>query len=232
MLVSSDVRLRPSHSSSHARTPGFAGSWILATFLVIALPGALGIARAQEEGEAAREQAGGAAEAAGAVERDVAYVPTRLEVVDEMLELAGVSAGDTVYDLGSGDGRIVIRAAERYGARGVGIEIDPELVARARAEASEAGVAHLVEFRRADLFEADFSEATVVTLYLLRALNRKLRPRLLGELEPGTPVVSHDYDMGAWEPEEIVDLEADRLYLWRVPEEIPPHLWEDASSGP
>lgn len=161
------------------------------------------------------------------VDRDVPYVPTRMEVVEEMLELADVSEEDVVFDLGSGDGRIVIRAAEVYGARGVGVELDPELVERARENAREAGVADRVEFRRSDLFEADLSGASVVMLYLLRSVNRKLRPKLLRELEPGTRVVSHDFDMGEWEPTDVEDLEADRLYLWRIPEEIPSHLSDD-----
>jgi ubiquinone/menaquinone biosynthesis C-methylase UbiE len=147
-----------------------------------------------------------------------------MRVVDEMLELADVGPGDVVYDLGSSDGRIVIRAAEKYGARAVGYELDSSLVAQARRKARDEGVADRVTFHREDLFRADLSEATVVALYLLRSLNLKLRPKLLRELDPGDRVVSHDFDMKEWEPDEVTDMFAHRVYLWRIPEEIPEHL--------
>jgi SAM-dependent methyltransferase len=159
---------------------------------------------------------------------DVPYVPTATPVVNKMLEMAEVGPDDRVYDLGSGDGRIVIQAAKRYGARGVGIEIDPELVEKARAKARAAGVSDLVEFRQADLFETDFSDATVVTMYLLPSVNKELRPQLFEQLAPGTPVVSHDFGMGAWEPEQTATLEGDLVYRWTIPEEVPAHLQEDA----
>lgn len=159
-------------------------------------------------------------------ESDVPYVPTSKSVVSRMLKLAEVDESDIVYDLGSGDGRIVIQAAKKYGAHGVGIEIDPDLVAEARQNAQSAGVADLVEFRQGDLFEADISEATVVTLYLLPSVNQKLRPKLFEELAPGTPVVSHDFDMGKWAPEETVEMDGDTIYRWTIPEEIPHHLKE------
>lgn len=158
------------------------------------------------------------------LESDVPYVPTPPDVVEKMLELANVDEDDVVYDLGSGDGRIVITAAREYGARGVGIEIDSQRVAEARKNAQEAGVANLVEFRRGDLFEADISEATVVTLYLLPTVNLKLRPKLFEELEPGTPVVSHDFDMDKWEPDTTVEVGNDTVFLWTIPEEVPAHL--------
>ena len=161
-------------------------------------------------------------------ESDVPYVPTSKKVVNRMLEMAEVDSNDVVYDLGSGDGRIVIQAAKRYRARGVGIEIDPDLVRKARQNAKEAGVSNLVEFRQADLFKTDFSEATVVTMYLLPSVNKKLRPQLFEQLKPGTPIVSHDFDMGAWEPEQTVDLDNDTVYRWTIPEEIPDHLKEEA----
>lgn len=157
---------------------------------------------------------------------DVPYVPTPQPVVDRMLELAGVTENDVVYDLGSGDGRIVITAAREYGARGVGIEIDPDRVAEARKNAQEAGVSDLVEFRQQDLFETDLTEATIVTLYLLPDINIKLRPKLFEELEPGTPVVSHDFDMDEWEPDQTVEMGTDMVYLWHIPEEVPAHLQE------
>ena len=155
---------------------------------------------------------------------DVPYVPTPPEVVDRMLELAEISEDDVLYDLGSGDGRIVIAAARDYGTRGVGIEINTGRVEEARQNAQEAGVADLVEFRQQDLFETDLREATAVTLYLLPSVNMKLRPKLLQELPAGTPVVSHDFDMGDWDPEQTVEMGDDRVYRWTVPEEIPDHL--------
>lgn len=158
---------------------------------------------------------------------DVPYVGTPPAVVDRMLALAEVSEDDVVYDLGSGDGRIVITAARQYGARGVGIEIDPERVREARENAEAAGVADRVEFRHQDLFEADFSEATVVTLYLLSIVNRELRPELFEQLDPGDRVVSHDFDMGRWEPDTTVEENGSEIYLWRMPEEMPEGL-EDA----
>jgi predicted RNA methylase len=147
---------------------------------------------------------------------DVIYVPTPQVVVDEMLKLAGVRKGDVLYDLGSGDGRIPVTAAKRYGIRAVGIDIDPERIREATENARRAGVAGLVEFRREDLFNADFSEASVVTLYLLPELNVRLMPRLL-ELKPGTRIVSHQFDMSGWQPEKKMELDGRTLYLWRVP---------------
>lgn len=166
----------------------------------------------------------GLEEMSGVEESDVPYVPTPRPVVNRMLEAANVDGNDVVYDLGSGDGRIVIQAARQYGARGVGIEIDPDLVRKARRNAREAGVSDLVEFRQADLFETDLSEATVLTLYLLSSVNRKLRPKLFEELAPGTPVVSHAFDMGAWEPEETVEVDGNTVYRWTITEEVPDHL--------
>jgi SAM-dependent methyltransferase len=155
---------------------------------------------------------------------DVPYVPTPPEVVDEMLRLAEVGPDDLLYDLGSGDGRIVIAAAERFGTRGIGIDIDPERVEEANANAETANVTDLVEFREQDLFETDFSDATVVTLYLLSEVNLRLRPRLLQDLDPGTRIVSHAFDMGDWEPEAVVDVEGRTVYVWTVPETVPPEL--------
>ena len=161
---------------------------------------------------------------AGRTDLDVPYVPTPPEVVDEMLRLAEVGPDDRLYDLGSGDGRIVITAAERFGTRGIGVDIDPERVEEANANAEAANVTDLVEFREQDLFETDFSDATVVTLYLLSEVNLRLRPRLLQELEPGTRIVSHAFNMGDWEPEEVVNLDGRMVYYWTVPEEVPPEL--------
>ncbi len=156
------------------------------------------------------------------------YVSTPQAVVDTMLSMAGVSEGDVVYDLGSGDGRIPIRAAEKYGARGVGVEIKPELVEKARKKAKERGVYDRVEFRRHDLFEADIGDATVVTLYLLPSVNMKLRSKLVRELAPGTRVVSHNFHMEEWTPDRTKELGDRLLYLWRIPEEEPDFV----ESGP
>ena len=147
---------------------------------------------------------------------DVIYVPTPPEVVEEMLSLAGVKKGDVLYDLGSGDGRIAVTAAKRYGIRAVGIDIDPERIREAKENAANAGVSHLVTFRQEDLFKADFREATVVTLYLLPDLNVKLRPRLWRELKPGTRVVSHQFDMADWKPEKEVELNGRTIYFWTI----------------
>ncbi|VXB44437.1 conserved exported hypothetical protein [Luteimonas sp. 9C] len=156
--------------------------------------------------------------AAPAREPDVIYVPTPEPVVDAMLNLAGVKAGDVLYDLGSGDGRIPIAAAQRFGVRGVGIDINPVRVREANANAEAAGVTDLVTFKEADLFEEDISEASVVTLYLLQSLNVKLRPKLLAELKPGTRIVSHAFDMAdQWEPEQTQEIDGTRIYLWTVP---------------
>jgi SAM-dependent methyltransferase len=154
-------------------------------------------------------------------EADVPFVESPQPVVDSMLALANVSENDVVYDLGSGDGRFPITAARTYGARGVGIEIRPELVKEARANAEKAGVADRVEFREGDLFEADLSDATVVTLYLLPSVNLKLRAKLFRDLEPGTRVVSHDFDMDEWEPDTTIEVDGNRLFLWTIPEETP-----------
>jgi len=148
---------------------------------------------------------------------DVIYVPTPPEVVKAMLETAGVTAKDLVYDLGCGDGRIVIEAAKTYGARGVGIDIDPERIKEATANAAKAGVGDRVKFTQADLFETDLSPATVVTLYLLESLNLKLQPKLVSELKPGTRIVSHAFSMGPWTPDKELTVEGRRVYLWTIP---------------
>jgi SAM-dependent methyltransferase len=159
-------------------------------------------------------------------EPDVPYVPTTEEAVDAMLKLARVSKADTVYDLGCGDGRIVIAAAKAYGAHGVGIDINPECIKEARENAKKAGVENLVKFEEQDLFEADIHPATVVTLFLLSSVNMKLRPKLLSDLKPGTRVVSNTFDMGDWKPEKELTLDdptgnhgylSHRLFLWTIP---------------
>lgn len=149
--------------------------------------------------------------------KDVPYVPTPQPVVEEMLKLAAVTKTDVVYDLGSGDGRIVITAAKQYGARGVGVDIDSERVNEANLNAVQAGVADRVKFLQQDLFKTDLKEASVVTLYLLPAVNLKLRPKLLSELKPGTRVVSHSFDMGDWKPERTVQIQGSNIYYWVIP---------------
>jgi len=148
---------------------------------------------------------------------DVIFVPTPQEVVEDMLRLVDVKKGDVLYDLGSGDGRIAITAAKLYGIRAVGIDIDPQRIAEAQENARKAGVTNLVEFRQADLFMSDFREATVITLYLLPELNVKLRPRLLAELNPGTRIVSHQFDMGDWKAEKKLDSVGRTIYFWTIP---------------
>ena len=150
--------------------------------------------------------------------RDVPYVPTPQTVVDEMLKLAAVTKDDVVYDLGSGDGRIVITAAKKYGARGVGIDIDPVRVKEANANAAQAGVTDRVKFLEQNLFETDFKDATVVTLYLLPEINLRLRPKLWSDLKPGTRVVSHAFDMGDWKPDRTEQVEGKTIHYWVIPE--------------
>ncbi len=148
---------------------------------------------------------------------DTPYVETPHDVVAAMLKLARTSRNDVVYDLGCGDGRIVIAAAREFGARAVGVEHSPERVSEAREKARQAGVAGRVQIRQQDLFDADIHDATVVALYLLPAVNLKLRPKLLAELRPGTRIVTHTFAMGDWKPDRTVDMRGTRLYLWVVP---------------
>ena len=146
------------------------------------------------------------------------YVPTPWVIVDAMLNLADIRADDVVYDLGSGDGRLVITAAKRYKARGVGVELQPELVEMANAAAKKEEVADRVKFIQGDLFETDIGDATVVTLFLFESLNRQLLPKLRKDLKPGTRIVAHRYGFGnEWPPEKTVQAGASTLYLWTVP---------------
>ncbi|HXG51724.1 MAG TPA: methyltransferase domain-containing protein [candidate division Zixibacteria bacterium] len=153
----------------------------------------------------------------------VPYVPTPQEVVERMLELAGVKKGDVVYDLGSGDGRIVVTAAKKYGVRAVGFEIDPERIKESQENIRKAGVGHLVEIRRQDIRTVDLSQASVLTMYLLPEVNLMIRPNIWKQMKPGSRVVSHDFDMGDWKPlktEHIKDRSGwdHTLYLWHVAE--------------
>jgi ubiquinone/menaquinone biosynthesis C-methylase UbiE len=157
-------------------------------------------ARAQEEGEF-----------------EVPYVPTPENVVAEMLKLADLKKGDVLYDLGSGDGRVVITAAKKFGVKGVGVDINPVRIKEADENARKAGVTALVTFRQGDLFDEDISKATVVTLYLLPSVNLRLRPKLLRELKPGSRVISHDFDMGDWKPAKVVEVGYHKIYYWVIP---------------
>ena len=147
---------------------------------------------------------------------DIFFVPTRYAIADAMLRLAGVANDDLVYDLGSGDGRIVIMAAQKYGARGVGIELDPKLIAAARDIAREGGVSDRVSFIEGDLFTADISKATVVTLYLSNTVNARLEQKLRTELKPGTRIVSQQFQIGRWPAERRVVVDDVELFLWTV----------------
>lgn len=152
------------------------------------------------------------------VEPEVPYIPTPQAAVEAMLDLAQVRPSDVVYDLGSGDGRIVITAAKKYGARGVGIEIDPNLVKLATTRAAAEGVSDRVRFVAEDLFTTSLNDATVVTLYLLQSMNERLRPKLVRELKPGARVVSHLFNMGPeWPPEKTIEVERSRIFLWTMP---------------
>ena len=148
---------------------------------------------------------------------DVIFVPTPEDVVDEMLKIANVTGKDVLYDLGSGDGRIPITAAKKFGTRGVGIDIDPERIKEANENLKTSGVGDKVRFIQGDLFQQDLSKATVITLYLLPALNLKLRPTLL-KLKPGTRIVSHDFDMGDWKPDKTAKVGTRSVYFWTVPD--------------
>ncbi len=149
---------------------------------------------------------------------DVIYVPTPQDVVEAMLKVTKAGKGDILYDLGSGDGRIPITAAQKFGiTRGIGIDINPERIKDANANLARAGVGDRVRFINADLFETDFSDATVVTLYLLPRLNLRLLPKMLKELKPGTRIVSHAFDMGSWKPEQRLNVNGSSVYFWTIP---------------
>jgi len=152
-----------------------------------------------------------------AVRLDVPFVPTPEEVVAEMIKLAKVTKNDVIYDLGSGDGRIVIAAVKQTGARGVGVDIDPRRIEEANENAIKAGVADRVKFVQQDLFKADIKPATVVTLYLLPDINLRLLPKLLSELRPGARIISHNFHMGDWKPQQTVQVGSHTVFYWEVP---------------
>jgi precorrin-6B methylase 2 len=149
----------------------------------------------------------------------VSFVPTPQEVVEGMLELAQVKKGDVVYDLGSGDGRIVITAAKKYGAQAVGFEIDPELIKESRESIRKQGLEKLAEIREQDILTVDLSRANVLTMFLLQRVNLRLRPKILSEMAPGSRVVSHTFDMGEdWKPDKVVQINGRDIYYWTVPQ--------------
>lgn len=190
-----------------ARRGALAGFAALALSLAIALP-----AQAQEGAGATRADA-------PPLKKDVPFVPSSPEIVAAMLKMANVSKSDVVYDLGCGDGRIVVAAVKDRGAkRGVGIDIDPERIQESKQNAKKAGVTDRTEFRVGNLFDADIKEASVVTLYLLPDVNRKLMPKLMQDLKPGTRVVSHAFDMGDWKPEKTQEVGGTTIYFWTIPE--------------
>ena len=184
--------------------------------------GAIGLISAVLVVGSAVTRAAGPANAVTAPQPTLApYVPTPQDVVERMLGLAGVGKNDVVVDLGSGDGRLVVTAAKQFGARGIGVDIDPARIAEGRANAKQAGVESLVEFRQQDALQADISQATVVTLYLLSSSNVKLRPRLLSQLKPGARVISHQFGMGDWTPDKVETFTDSNgtsrtLYLWTI----------------
>ncbi|MGK9117530.1 class I SAM-dependent methyltransferase [Olivibacter jilunii] len=152
---------------------------------------------------------------------DVPYVASKPAVVEAMLQIAQVNKNDLIYDLGCGDGRIVITAAKEYGATGVGVDIDPNRIKEANRNAQKEGVSDKVQFLQQDLFDVDFSKASVVTLYLLPYVNLKLRPKLLEQLKPGTRIVSNEFDMGDWQPEKKIKVGESTIYFWTIPEKKP-----------
>jgi cyclopropane fatty-acyl-phospholipid synthase-like methyltransferase len=152
-----------------------------------------------------------------AVRINTPFVTTPPDIVDSMLKLAEIRKGDVLYDLGSGDGRIVIAAAKKYGVRGVGIELNPEHVKEAREEASRAGVSELARFEVGDVFDADLRPASVVTMYLLPEVNLELRPKLKRELRSGSRIVTHSFHMGDWAPERVIEVRGTKIYRWIIP---------------
>ena len=180
-----------------------------------ALAGVLALGIAASSGPALSAQAAATAAQQGLRQPDVIYVPTRQSVVDAMLKVANVKAGDVLYDLGCGDGRIPVTAA-KLGARAVCIDIDPRRIAEANENVKKNAVGDRVKVLNQDLFTTDISEATVVSLYLLPSLNLKLRPTLWKTLKPGTRIVSHDFDMGDWKPEQTLNVDGATIYYWTI----------------
>lgn len=194
-----------------ARRDWTLGSTVLALMLTLSL--AVLPAAAQQQGDKDFTPQ------VGQVGKDVIWVPTPSELVEKMLQMARITPGDFVIDLGSGDGRIAIAAAKKFGARSMGVEYNPDMVALSNREAQRQGVADKVKFVKADIFETDFSQATIITMYLLPDLNLKLRPKIL-EQKPGTRVVAHQFNMGEWQPDESASLDNRLAHLWIVPVQV------------
>ena len=154
------------------------------------------------------------------IKKDVPYVPTPQPVVDRMLEMAQVTKDDVVYDLGCGDGRMVVTAAKKYGARGVGVDIDPQRIKESNENAKSAGVTDKVKFSIKDLFTMEFGEANVLTMYLLPDVNLKLRPKILSDMKPGSRIVSHSFDMDEWKPDGEDEVDSSTIYFWIVPAQV------------
>ena len=187
--------------------------WVFVPLTLLSLPGRRAVSQVVSGGQEK-------------INLDVPYEPSSEEVVSSMLEMARVSKDDIVYDLGCGDGRIVIAAAQKTGARGVGVDLDPERIKESLVNARKANVTDRVRFLQQDLFQADIGKATVIMLYLWPEVNLKLRPKLLRELRPGTRVVSHSHDMGSWKPDQsTAAAEGHRVYLWVVPANVT-GVWE------
>ena len=209
--------------------PRSVGSFLtLATLLTLAA--ACGAAGGDGKGAKGDTTAAASEDTTTARSPDVIYVPTPLHIVERMLALADVDSADILFDLGSGDGRIVVEAAKR-GARAIGVDIDPARVAEGRRNAVEAGVTSRAEFRQGDLFATDLRSATAVTLYLLPTLNVKLRPKLFDELRPGTPVVSHNFPMSDWIPDSTLTIRGSSVFLWRIPADVAGEWSLEVGSG-
>jgi len=192
-----------------ARQAWMLGSIVLA--LALALAGTPAAAQQQIDKEFVPQ--------VGQAGKDVIWVPTPPELVEKMLQMASITPNDFVIDLGSGDGRIAVAAAKKFGARSMGVEYNPDMVALSNREAQRQGVADKVKFVKADIFETDFSQATIITMYLLPDLNLKLRPKILGQ-KPGTRVVSHHFNMGEWQSDETANIDNRLAHLWIVPAKV------------
>ena len=184
--------------------------WIVVGLLTALMPGGLHF------GLTGRSQQANAQDTNFDGKKIVPFVPSPQEVVDKMVEMAGVKKGDVVYDMGSGDGRIVIAAAKK-GARAIGFEIDGDLVKESRENIRKAGVQNLAEIRQQDILTVDFSPASVVTMYLLPDVNLKLKPNLLSQLKPGSRIVSHSFDMGDWKADKVERVDGRTIYFWTIP---------------
>jgi SAM-dependent methyltransferase len=193
-------------SMKSAKQASTLGSIVLA--LTLALAGMPGWAQQQGDKDFTPQ--------VGQAGKDVIWVPTPAELVEKMLQMARITPNDFVIDLGSGDGRIAIAAAKKFGARSMGVEFNPDMVALSNREAQRQGVADRVKFVNADIFQTDFSQATIITMYLLPDLNLKLRPKLL-ELKPGTRIASHQFTMGEWQPDETATMEGRQALMWVIP---------------